>query len=236
MELLDMKCDLKITQLFSWTVLYISQCVKISLMTFIFSPRKWILNIWSLGPQDDAGSNLRHAARKALHRYLEWKKRSSRFGQASEKPNTRLGHVTFKSYFFNVSFTAEILLKANKESGLEVQKWNYLFLFIYMKSLILHGPSSRESPGFCGNTVSFSTERKCIQKFPDWIDNDITINTRWETTQRVMAEKLARLTYKIAILLHLVTESCTICSSCSKRPVRKFFGYTLVYYKCFVHF
>jgi hypothetical protein len=40
-------------------------------------------------------------------------------------------------------------------------------------------------------------------------------------TQRFMAAKLTRLTHKIAIQLHLVAESCTICSSCSRRPVRK---------------
>jgi len=36
-----------------------------------------------------------------------------------------------------------------------------------------------------------------------------------------MAAKLTRLTDKIAIELHLVAESCTICSSLSRRPVRK---------------
>jgi hypothetical protein len=40
-------------------------------------------------------------------------------------------------------------------------------------------------------------------------------------TQRVMAAKLTRLTHKIEIRLHLVAESCTICSSRSRRPVRK---------------
>jgi len=34
-----------------------------------------------------------------------------------------------------------------------------------------------------------------------------------------MAAELARLTYKIATLPHLVAESCTICSSRSRRPV-----------------
>jgi hypothetical protein len=64
--------------------------------------------------------------------------------------------------------------------------------------------------------------RRCIQKFPDWVDNEITtINTRWETIQRVLAEKLARLTHDMAIQLHLVAESCTICSSRLRRPVRK---------------
>jgi hypothetical protein len=48
-----------------------------------------------------------------------------------------------------------------------------------------------------------------------------TINTRWEATQRVMAAKFTRLTHKIGIQLHLLTESCTICSSRSRRPVRK---------------
>jgi hypothetical protein len=48
-----------------------------------------------------------------------------------------------------------------------------------------------------------------------------TTNTRWEATQRVMAAKLTRLTHKIAIQLHLVVESCTICSSRSRRSDRK---------------
>jgi len=64
--------------------------------------------------------------------------------------------------------------------------------------------------------------RGCIQKFPDWVDNEIyAYNTRWEATQRVMAAKLTRLTHKIAIQLHAVAESSTICSSSSRRPVRK---------------
>jgi len=36
-----------------------------------------------------------------------------------------------------------------------------------------------------------------------------------------MAAKLTRLTHKIAIQLHLVAENCTICSSRSRRTVRK---------------
>jgi hypothetical protein len=36
-----------------------------------------------------------------------------------------------------------------------------------------------------------------------------------------MAAKLTRLTHKIAIQLHLVAESCTICSSRSRWPVWK---------------
>jgi hypothetical protein len=36
-----------------------------------------------------------------------------------------------------------------------------------------------------------------------------------------MGAKLTRLTHKIAIQLHLVAESCTICRSRSRQPVRK---------------
>jgi len=48
-----------------------------------------------------------------------------------------------------------------------------------------------------------------------------TTNTHWETTQRVMVAKLTRLTHKIAIQLHLVTESGTICSSHPRQSVLK---------------
>jgi hypothetical protein len=48
-----------------------------------------------------------------------------------------------------------------------------------------------------------------------------TINTHWEATQRVMVAKLTRLTHKIVMQLHLVAESCSICSSRSRRLVRK---------------
>jgi hypothetical protein len=64
--------------------------------------------------------------------------------------------------------------------------------------------------------------RGCIQKFPDWVYNEITtINTRWEATQRVMAAKLTRLSQKNSDTTYLVAESCTICSSRSRQPVRK---------------
>jgi hypothetical protein len=63
-----------------------------------------------------------------------------------------------------------------------------------------------------------------IQKFPGWVitkETTTTTKTRSEATQRVMAVKLTRLNHKVAIQLHLVAESCTICSSRSRRPVRK---------------
>jgi len=37
----------------------------------------------------------------------------------------------------------------------------------------------------------------------------------------VMAAKLTKMTHKIPIRLHLVAESCTICSSSSRQTVRK---------------
>jgi hypothetical protein len=40
--------------------------------------------------------------------------------------------------------------------------------------------------------------------------------------QRVMAAKLTKVTHKIAIQLHLVAESCTICSSRSRQPAGNF--------------
>jgi len=36
-----------------------------------------------------------------------------------------------------------------------------------------------------------------------------------------MVTKLIRLTHKLAIQLHPVAESCTVCSSRCRRPVRK---------------
>jgi hypothetical protein len=58
-----------------------------------------------------------------------------------------------------------------------------------------------------------------------------TINTRWHAIQRLMASKLTRLTHKIAIQLHLVAESCTVCSSRNRRPGRKLLDTPL--YLCF---
>jgi hypothetical protein len=43
-----------------------------------------------------------------------------------------------------------------------------------------------------------------------------------------MATKLTRLTHKIAIQLHQVAKSCTICNSRFRRPVRKLLDTTLV--------
>jgi hypothetical protein len=62
-------------------------------------------------------------------------------------------------------------------------------------------------------------------KFPDWVDNEIcAYNNKYSSrsnTNGYMAAKLTRLTHKMAIQLQPVAESCTICISRSRRPVRK---------------
>jgi len=45
-----------------------------------------------------------------------------------------------------------------------------------------------------------------------------------------MAAKLTRLTHKIVTQLHIVAESCTICSSRSRAAGSETFGYTLVFW------
>jgi hypothetical protein len=44
---------------------------------------------------------------------------------------------------------------------------------------------------------------------------------KYKLTFRLIAEKLTRLTHKIVIQLHLLAESCTVCNSRSRWPVRK---------------
>jgi len=78
-------------------------------------------------------------------------------------------------------------------------------------------------------------ERKipeCIQKFPDWVDNEINNNNKHSLSSNTKgySGKLTRLTHETAIQLHLVAESYNICSSPSRRPVRKLLDtYKLTY-------
>jgi hypothetical protein len=52
--------------------------------------------------------------------------------------------------------------------------------------------------------------------------NEVNNNKHWlRSNLNGYAAKLTRLTYETAIQLHLVAESCTICSSRSRRSVRK---------------
>jgi hypothetical protein len=62
--------------------------------------------------------------------------------------------------------------------------------------------------------------RGYIQKFMDWVDNEIYAYLRYYSL-RSNTKGYGGKTNKIAIQLHLVAESCTICSSRARRPVRK---------------
>jgi hypothetical protein len=61
--------------------------------------------------------------------------------------------------------------------------------------------------------------RGCIQTFPDWVDKEIYANNKHSL--RSNTKGYGDKTHKIAIRLHLVAESCTICSFRSRRPVRQ---------------
>jgi hypothetical protein len=68
--------------------------------------------------------------------------------------------------------------------------------------------------------------RGYIQKFPDCVDNEINNNNNnnkhsLRINTKDYGVKLTILTHKTAIQLHLVAEKFTICSSRSRRPVRK---------------
>jgi hypothetical protein len=71
---------------------------------------------------------------------------------------------------------------------------------------------------------SQNVKRGCIQKFPDRIYNEVyAYNNKhsFRSNKRIMKAKFTRLTHEIALQLHLVAQSCTICSSRSRRPVQK---------------
>jgi hypothetical protein len=77
-------------------------------------------------------------------------------------------------------------------------------------------------------TVSalFATDTRVYPKVSGLSHNKINNNKNNKhsfksNTQRAMAAKLTRLIHKIAIQLHLAAESCTICSSRSRRTVRR---------------
>jgi hypothetical protein len=81
----------------------------------------------------------------------------------------------------------------------------YMYIYVYMYALCMY--------------VYVCT--RVYPKVSGQRHNEIRTNTHCEATQRIMAAKLTRLAHKIAVQLHLVAESCTIYSSCSRRPVRK---------------
>jgi hypothetical protein len=72
----------------------------------------------------------------------------------------------------------------------------------------------------CHSDLCHPQIRRCIQKFPDWVDNEIT-TTLVEKQHKGLWRQDPLAWLKIAIQLHLVAESCTICSSHSRRSVWK---------------
>jgi hypothetical protein len=102
---------------------------------------------------------------------------------------------------------------ADRTAGDRFLNMSLEFVFFYYHIQYSHGMQTASYQAYV-----------CIQKFPGESITKYTLTfgiTRSEATQRVMAAILTRLTHKIAIQLHLVAESCTICSSRSRRPVRK---------------
>jgi len=94
-------------------------------------------------------------------------------------------------------------------------------LFHYLHHVLYSFQTEFRQFWFC-RCPGWSDVRGCIQIFRnDSITKYTKTNTRWESTQSVMAAKDTRLTHKIAIQQHLLAESCTIFSSRSRRPVRK---------------
>jgi hypothetical protein len=82
----------------------------------------------------------------------------------------------------------------------------------------MSGPNGRHKPKSHFARASVCVHiRGCIQKFPDWVYNEINNNNKhslWSNTKGYGGR-----THKIAIQLHLVAESCTICSSRSRQPL-----------------
>jgi len=81
---------------------------------------------------------------------------------------------------------------------------NSLF-FVVMFALFLSTPYELHKQGQNVNWHMTTRVRRCIQKFPDWVDNDINNSLRSNT--KVIEAKFTRLTHKIATQLHLVAES-----------------------------
>jgi hypothetical protein len=105
-------------------------------------------------------------------------------------------YASFKSIYFYTYTRA----RARARTHTHTHTHTHIYIYIYICD---------------GVSKSFRTES--ITKY-----TLTTINTRWEATQRVMVAKLTRLTHKMAIYLHLVTESCIIYSSRLRRPSGSF--------------
>jgi hypothetical protein len=112
--------------------------------------------------------------------------------------NSRAFITLVKDYSFEFFFTGII-------SHFSEQFCAFMILLSYVveKDILYEG-------------ISKSFRKESIKKYT------LTFGiTRSEATQRVMAAKLTRLTHKIVTQLLLVADSCTICSTRSRRQDRK---------------
>jgi hypothetical protein len=136
-------------------------------------------------------------------------------------PNGRL-----RQFLCRVLIEWHLLLYERKDILSSVSQFSFLYSH-------QHGPRAH-CPVYPVKFDMWDT-RGCIQKFPDWVDNEIniatTINTHWEATQRVMVAKLTMLAHKMEIQPYLVAESCIICSYRCRRSVREL----LIHHRSSVH-
>jgi hypothetical protein len=104
----------------------------------------------------------------------------------------------------------------SKISGMIVRNFEVIYGKFNLVGICTDGNNCAEivNIAYVGVSKSFRTESRTKYTRTFGI-------TRCCPLQRIMAAKLTRLTYKIAIQLHLVAESYTICSSRSRRPSRK---------------
>jgi hypothetical protein len=102
------------------------------------------------------------------------------------------------------------------------QLYCYLFLLvprIFSTAVCVSVPKHKTS-NFWGLVLHV---RGFIQKFPDRVDNEINNNNKHSqrSNTKGYGDKTHYTDSQNTIQLHLAAESCTICSSCSRRPVRK---------------
>jgi len=110
-------------------------------------------------------------------------------------------------------------------------------VFCFTNNVIL--PSSAGQTPICGINVTYNT--RAYPKVSGLSRNEIYAydNKHSKINTKVTAAKLSRLSHKIAMQLHLLAESGTICSFRSRRPVRKlvvtssYTGWNLVVWQWF---
>jgi hypothetical protein len=100
--------------------------------------------------------------------------------------------------------------------------FSFHFLVLHHNQLLTRAFDWRDWPA--SFTSLSSTIWWCIQKFPDWVDNELKNNNKHSlrSNTKGYGNKLVTLTHKIVIKLHLEAERCTNSSSRSGWPVRNF--------------